>query len=334
MIKRADFGRISGGIRRQLNIRTRNQLYIFLICLAIAVFVWFLIKLSKNYSATLHCSVYYTQVPADKVLVHRSDSVIRLRVRATGFGMLSLRHRYRNLEAAIDLSQIPLKPYQNGFIASVKTNRLLQQIGAGVGLENNLERISPDTLYFRFEDRKVAKLPVVINNHIAMTFQKQYMLYDSISYTPDSVMVSGTQQQLSDLQSVSISPVELSGLSSPVELTLPLQKLPGGVFVDTDSIRLSIPVAQYTESAMMLPVEQLFADSLQQIRTFPDRVEVSFLVALHDYPSLSPQMFQAGVNLKEEQDKNSRLKVHLNRYPPYIRNVRISPAEVEYIILR
>jgi hypothetical protein len=68
------------------------------------------------------------------------------------------------------------------------------------------------------------------------------------------------------------------------------------------------------------------------MRTFPLKSHVTFLVSSTLYDEISENDFLLVIDYKEAQSGNKRCKVHIRQQPENIRNLRISPESVEYII--
>ena len=69
------------------------------------------------------------------------------------------------------------------------------------------------------------------------------------------------------------------------------------------------------------------------LKTFPGNVSVSCMVSLSNYDKISPMLFKAIVDYNSISDnKQSKLKINLVKYPSVVSNIKIYPKSVEYII--
>ena len=62
---KSDFLEFIGNARQRRSEKFRNQLYIFLVCLVLSVFIWALVRLSKDYYYSIEYSLNYTQIPGN-----------------------------------------------------------------------------------------------------------------------------------------------------------------------------------------------------------------------------------------------------------------------------
>ena len=68
------------------------------------------------------------------------------------------------------------------------------------------------------------------------------------------------------------------------------------------------------------------------IRTFPLKVNVTFLVSATLYDEINASDFLLAIDYKELSSDSKRCRIHVRQKPGNIRNLRISPETVEYII--
>ena len=71
------------------------------------------------------------------------------------------------------------------------------------------------------------------------------------------------------------------------------------------------------------------------LRTFPDKLSLTYIVALKDYKKVEPAMFVAAVNYNTTVDrKTTKLKVQITQKPKFTKITKLKPEKVEFIILQ
>ncbi|MCX6251207.1 MAG: hypothetical protein NTX61_10705 [Bacteroidetes bacterium] len=167
--------------------KVRNQFFIFVLCLVISLFLWMLVRLSKDYSYTIDYGITYTQIPENLRMVSFTDTVMTLQMKVQGFDFFTeriLKSPYRKTE--ISLKNIRLKPsgkYLTGYMTTM-------EIGKEIALQTNITHevyaALPDTLFFRFERIPLQKvttvLPQTTDNGIGQP------RFDTIIFIHDSAM--------------------------------------------------------------------------------------------------------------------------------------------------
>lgn len=274
-------------------------------------------------------------MPADKVLSQKADSVIIITIQSSGYNKL-----YRNLFKSrktvyVDMSQLKTKKNDSFFEANLLTTDLNSVIQSQLSANEKLIDIYPSAIHFRFEISFSKKVPVHLNLNIS--YQKQFGLYNRMYLIPDSINITGPLDQINNIKSISTIPVTLSDVKENQHINLPLIKEDEkyNISLDYTSVKLIIPVVQYTEANLEIPV---VIDSIPEgysIRTYPEKVNIVYQVALRDYKKMNTSMFVASINAKNAlQTGTNKLKVELSKFPPNIKVVEIDPDRVEYIFFK
>lgn len=132
--------------------KVRHQLYIFLICLIISLFLWFLVRLSKEYPSTIRYSLQYVDVPSGFSLTGFSDSTLYLNVRMQGYEYFSERYfnkKVRSLD--VNLHRIRVRASDDNVRGFLLTKNLIRAIAEQTGYNSENMTVTPDTLFFMFE---------------------------------------------------------------------------------------------------------------------------------------------------------------------------------------
>ena len=159
---RPEFIEFFENARRPKGDRFRHQLYIFLICLGISIFIWLLVRLSKDYIYTVSYHLSFTQVPESLRLVNASDSVVTLNIKVQGFDFFSeqfFRNRKRYLE--VNLHDARLKYLDNHLSGYLLSSYISREVSAQNNFPLEIYSISPDTIFFIFERKGLKRMPII-----------------------------------------------------------------------------------------------------------------------------------------------------------------------------
>ncbi|MBE0646288.1 MAG: hypothetical protein IH596_00735 [Bacteroidales bacterium] len=150
-----EFIEFIGNVRKRRSQKFRNQLYVFLMCLLVSVFLWILVKLSREYYYTINYHINYTHVPPAYKLTHVSDSALTLNLRVQGYDFFTDRFfHYTSHTYDLDLSSIKVKAKGSVYKGYLLTNPIGYEISSQSRFQNDLLSTSPDTLFFEFERRR------------------------------------------------------------------------------------------------------------------------------------------------------------------------------------
>jgi hypothetical protein len=316
-------------------IRSRKQIQVFLVCLAISTFTWFLIKLSKEYYYESAFKVIYTHVPAGKIISNHVDSALILTIRSSGYNTLYRKVFGYKQNLVIDLGDLKVKKNGNVFDANLPTTELTDLIQNQLNPQEKLTDISPHNILFRFEKAYSKKIPVRLN--LEVTYHKQYNLYDKIYIYPDSLTVTGPLKSVQAIKEIGTKPQILNDVFVSQFFIMPVAKdfSSGCLSLSKDYVKVIIPVAQYTEASVEVPVQIDSVPGNFAVKSYPEKVKIVYQVALCDYNKVKPEMFLARINAKNTLTENIRkIKVDLVHFPSFIRIIKTQPDRVEYIIIK
>lgn len=313
----------------------RYKLTVFLICLAISSFIWILIKLSGNYSSDIVIPVTYTNIPEGKILVNTVDTSLKIGVTEQGFSLAWLKYFKKSEPLKINLNNYRLRQHMHQYVSLVNTGSWAQQFSNQFDLSGKIDYILPDTMAFYFEDR-YSKV-VSVEPDIEIKFRKQYFAYDSMIISPTKVTVSGLNKNINNVESVKTVPVSYTNLNENLNKNITLKKpgLTSDIMIDPEEVNVKLHVEKFTESSIEIPINMINEPERQRVKIFPDKVTVTFLVALKDYNKVTPDMFSCNVDLSDiDFAGDNKLDVSIKSYPIHLKNVSIQPGEVDYLLLQ
>jgi len=310
----------------------RRKVYIFMICFFISTAIWCLIKLSNVYDAEIKYPIKFINIPEKKLIVNEVDSFMVIQVKTTGFNLLEYTYFKKPYLVSIDLTKLYRKTNSNNQEYYLLTSLLQYQIQQQIGKKNQLVSVKPDTLFFVFENSFSKKVPVKLN--LDLSFKKQYAIYDSIKFVPDSIIVSGSYNLLKNIEFIETEKKNINNLSANTELTLRLlNNYPKNLInFGEKTVKVILPVEKYTESSVDLPVDLVNDNNHPSIKLFPNKVSVTFLVAMKDFKFINNEEFTAVADYTKRIDNT--LKVYLLRYPSKVRITKIDPDRIEYILIK
>jgi hypothetical protein len=311
--------------------RSHPRLIVFLVCFVISVLMWLFIELMKNYTDEITYNITFSNVPQDLILTNSGDSVIRIGMNAQGFELLVAKYATKERTLNIDLSTLKIRPTEDGYTAYLPSARIMEQLGTQIRFEKEITYIKPDTLFFRFSE--IFRKLVPVKPDVSYTLNGQYDVTDSIIFKPQYITVSSIKSIIDTLSFIRTQKIRLTQLDSTVNVKVALFKGPqaGLMKFSLDSITVMLKVEQVTEAGYTVPVTIKSSD--ENVKIFPDKVEIVCRVPLSAYPHISASDFSAQVEFLPSLVNEKKLRVELVKSPEKIRIVKIIPEEVEYIII-
>jgi hypothetical protein len=276
--------------------------------------------------------IVYTDPPENMVLANDPDSVLRFRIASEGFELFILKYFTRRNPIEIKLNRLNLRKEGDNYFSNSPTAEIAGSIIHKLNLSEELVDISPKTIYFKFELLSRKRIKVV--NNITLQFKKQFQLADSIIISPDSVNIVGPDHVIKGMNWVITAPVTFENIheSKTVLVDLVSPAPDKSISIDPEKVEITIPVEKYTEGMIEVPVTQMLDKNLR-IKTFPEKVKITYTVALKDFKRVSAEMFVAAILYKPGLESD-RLPVNLVRKPNFIDVVNIEPEMVEFLVLK
>ncbi len=312
--------------------KLRNQFYVFMVCLGISILIWFLIVLSKKNMETIEFPIVYGSAPSNLVLTNSPDSLISLRLSSTGFELITLKYLTRKKPVIVDLKALRIEKEGAKHIANLSTSYIEKKLVEQYGLSKELISITPQNLYFEFASVVSKKVPIKLN--LQLGFERQFQLSDSLILSPDSVFVIGANESIDSIDFIQSEFYEVNGINNSREIIVGLVN-PGSIEdirISESETKVSLRVEKFTESTIELPITINKRDGME-VKTFPEKIKLTYLVALKDYKRINADMFIVGIDTSENLEKIKKLKVKVIQYPSFIKITKTNPQEVEFLVL-
>jgi YbbR domain-containing protein len=313
-------------------IKFDRKLLVFLFFLFLSTIFWLLNELSKNSTTTIAYPVKYTNLPKDKVLVKELPSRFELTIEAPGYTLLKYKVSNRLLPLIFDLNQYGFtimggSSSQKFFIL---TSRVRTGIARQLRSDVQILNISPDSLIFEFGEIVQKRVPVVPD--LSIELAKQYMVAGEITIDPDTIMVSGPDLIIDTIQQVFTRKEALTGVNQSTTHSINLEAIKNVTYSEK-KVTITIPVEQFTEAVLDIPIEKVHVPDSLILKTFPGTVTLTCKVSLSNYEKLTPHHFRAVVDYEAIEKKlGNKLKVSIVKAPEYVRSIRFHPVNVEFII--
>jgi hypothetical protein len=312
----------------------RGNFITFLFFVLLSAIFWFFRSLSLEYEDVILYPVRYINIPENKVITNALPDKLSLQVKANGRKILL---------SKLNLNLIPIKFDVNSFTANhatvpdslyILTNSIKDILSEELeGIE--IVKIEPDTLFFHFTSMEVKKVAVRANcsdwQHV---FSPQFMINGPVMVEPDSVIISGPGSRLQNISFILTEPLILKDLSDTVILACALEKQ-DGISYSQKKVRVIIPVDKYTQAEHFLPVVAVNLPDSLQLKTFPERIRVSYNITLSNYSRVDSIRIMPHIDYNDIlRNPTEKLRLFLVDTPDQIRAIKFSPEKVEYLLTR
>ena len=307
-----------------------HELLIFCFFLAVSFGFWLLQALNETLEREMTVRLELDNVPSDVVIIDSLPSSIGVTLHDRGLILArqSISNLFRPKRVKVDFTK-----YDTGqndaevYISSADIQRLIRR---NLVVSTKIQAIRPDTLRFSYNHGLSKSLPVKLAGTVKAS--RQYYI-QSIRVEPESVKVFAPKAILDTMHVVFSDAFALEELQEPgsYKITLHKQKL---VKYEPEQVNIIVKVGYYTDKTIQVPVIGLNFPAEKKLRTFPAQVNVTFSVESGRYNKVKSEDFVVATTYEEllQNTESSKLSLHLKTLPAGVSNVRISPAEVDYLI--
>ncbi len=261
----------------------REILVVFLIGCLIALSLWLLVNMGKEYTVTLTVPFEITDYGEDMAFTERPPDEITISVSAEGWNLLPL---YRN-PPIISLS------YERG---EIRIFDIVQDHMAAYP-DMTVQNVEPGVVAVEMEPKISKRVPVVPN--IDVRLARQYEIMSEVHVQPDSVTVSGAA---SIIDTVQHWPTEFLGFRNvryAVDQRVPLADC-DVVCTDTSEVRLFFDITEFTEGEIRIYVRVVGVPAGTEIRFNPSVITVKYHVSIEHFSRAQEMVpYEAFVNYQD-----------------------------------
>jgi len=312
----------------QTRFHIRRKVFALVVCLLFSTILWFLNDLSRVQTATVEIPVKFTGLPYDMVTVNSLPATMDATIEATGFDLL-----WSNYSGTRQTIEIPLRLEKGGvdpmrnYLFNI--NYYMPDITEALGPHYKIRRVFPDTFSIRFQKKFVKKVPVKINSDLQ--FVKEFGLSAPVIIRPDSVLISGTKENLLRVDSVFTKRVILKDIRKSYTGKAELEDL-NGITYANNLVEVYMPVEQYTEKSIVVKIIPANVPIGYELNTIPDVCSLKVSVPLSLFNKIAADQFRIIAEFPAKTTSTNRIMLKVETQPSFTRLIKLDPVSVEYKI--
>ena len=305
-----------------------KEVFIFIFFLLLSFGIWLLQSLQQDYDHRIELLLRYKNIPSEWVLLEGNPNKVSILLRDKGTTLMYYSWKASFDPVDIQVSGLPQLPERSLKVSgSVLETAISKQLISSTSIIS----IEPREIELQYDSLGSRIVPVVEN--IRINTKPGFQISDSIKISHSEVRIYGSRSVLDTLNEVRTELITLNNMSKTKELTAHLD-LPKGVKSDNTTVKLTIPVEEFTEKKIQLPVSCPDIPSDYVLRIFPSTIEVTCNVPLSQFRELTEEMLEVIIPFNEfkENQATGKIPVKLTKKPSWIINYTVAPNELEFII--
>lgn len=302
-----------------------REFLLFLFFFFVSCSLWLMLTLNKYYETEITIPLRVRKIPEDMLAVTMESDRITFKIKDRGTVLFNYKMQ----------TFLPITAEYNDFQKqsgrlTLPTSALKKQMTAQLATSSEIISTSPDSIIY-YTQESTRKYPVKIDGKITSAIQ--YEIGD-IKIEPDSVWVFGPSSATDTIDYISTEYIEKEELRDSLSFIAKLRDI-NGVKFSTDKAEISIPITPYTEKTFETEITGIGFPSSYKLKSFPSKAKITFNVNILKIDSIKPTDFKVGILYGDiHTNKSDRVRLTLLKHPEAVRNLRITPTEVEYLIER
>lgn len=296
--------------------------------LCVSILIWILITMSKEYTTSIILPIAYENIPQNLLLQKEPLKQLEVTIKASGFKIALT--KFKQKQIFLDASSLNRKKKSTYYLLTRSYKTAIQkQLSIGV----NLQQIAKDSLFLNLGSLQTKKLPIVAD--VKIDYHVGYDLSSSIQMQPDSVLVSGPENQIKNLKSIQLEPIKLSDVKEDFSREVAIVKSNNlkNVRFNIAKVTVSGKVEKFTEGSLLVDVEILNLPENITINTLVKKVEVVYVVALSNFNKIDEDSFQIKCDYKTAENNNLNYLIpKIIKKPPFLKSVKLIPSKIDFLI--
>ena len=304
---------------------------VLILCFITAFFLWVVYTLSNEYTTYFRFPMEVETNLEGHTNISRSDNTLFIRGTARGFYIIrnTWRKRIPPVQIFADrelLHEVP-ESEDEFYLLSANIDNLVND---ALSTDLELETVLSDTIRLRYPREHFKKVPVRFVSDLS--YQPQFMSFEPVRLTPDSVLVYARESYLEIIEEVKTRKITLGNLSQSVEGIARLE-IPENTRLSHAESEYRIPVLRYVEMSFQVPVTTRNVPYRRELFILPDLVTIQFRCPFREAGGITSEDFRLVVDYKDFVQKESGkiipvLETSLNT----ISHITLAPQFVDGII--
>ena len=321
-------------VRNSLLLIVNKQFLIFLFFLMLSASFWLILALNETMERELSVALHVGRVPRNVVILADVPSQVKFVVRDKGFVLANYIYGGELKPINIDFQN-----YADGKgRASVSGADLQKMVYQQLYKSSKIVAMKPDKLDLSYTFGSPKKVPVKFSGNI-IPASGYYLSH--VSYKPDSVKVYAPHPLLDSITTIYTVRQHIGNIKDTVVVNVPLRRIAGGK-CEPSAITMTLCPDILAEEKVEVPIEAINLPEDKILRTFPQKVEVHFVVGVNrlrtmpispETKQLLPRGFHVVADYTTIADRHSdKCRIMLSAVPSGVRNAKLETTEVDYII--
>ena len=303
-----------------------KQFLIFVFFLVLSGIFWLMMTLNETYEKDFAVAVRLVGEPKNTVITTPMSDTIRVTIRDKGFMLLGYATSHKLRPINLDFNTYANSETGHG---TVPVADLQKAIRLQLFSSSTISSIKADRFdfYFNYGLKKTVK--VSLDGSIVPA--KDYYLAH-VQFWPDKVTVYASRHKLDSIATIPTTYMRVVNFSDTVVKYVTLKAI-DGVKIVPSRVKMVLYPDILTEATAEVPITAINRPPGLVIRTFPQRVKVTFSVGASMYRQVKLNDFRVVVDYKDvAAHPSDKCNLYVTGKPRGVGNVQLEMNQVDYLI--
>lgn len=304
-----------------------HSFLLFLLFVVIAALFWVVMAMNDAAQINLDVKIRIDGKPDSITFINLPPEKVHLTVRDKGTSLIRSAFA-RNPEVHFNFNE-----YSSDGMFRLSASDIYSALRTRFSQGAQLSSLSVDSIKLNYTDLPPKKVPVEVESSLtpALGFVVDRNLTPSRKFVE---IYSKSRLQLDTLQRVHTKVIRKDNLSKSTNFKVTFQPIPG-VRIEPSSILVGIPVEALVSKQMKIEVHAINVPEGENISLFPAMVTVDAFVPMSRFNETWEEVeLQVDYNDIKANPSVKRLAVNIARAPKFIMDAKVTPAAVEYILVK
>ncbi len=321
------FKSVLSRIKASLQTTKWREAFTFFIFLLLAAGFWLMQSLQQEYEVEMNIPIRYRNIPSEVAFTSPLPDKVNIRIKDKGTGLINYVFWNAFMPIDINLKDLPVNKTRSTVADRKKIESDIQKQLLSTTALLYTEPTSIDAVYGKLKEKEV---PVIFNGMIET--KPGFQLVGKATLSPEKVILYANQATIDSVSNIKTEFKQLTKIDKTQSVTVKLQK-PEGSSLSEETVTLTIPIEEFTEKVLSVPVICSNLPSNYELKTFPSSVNVSANVSMSKFNDLDAFVFEIDIPFESLKDnKTGTVKLELTKQPDWVSDTAINPNTIEFIL--
>ncbi len=308
--------------------RQWKEIFIFLGFVLLSFGFWLLQSMQEEYEIDVSIPIKYKNVPVDIAFTEQAPEKITVRLKDKGSVLMN--YSFGRKFAPIEKNFKTKDQQASTGALTISTKELEAEIQKQLIATTRLIKFDPGQIKVTYGRRAHKTIPVVFDGKINL--EPGFQLSGEILINPAVVNAYATEALLDSTPQINTVYTVFKAVNKTITKTVQLQKSPN-LSLEKESVTVTIPVDEYSEKTLNIPVECTDIPPHYTVRMMPHTVKVSCNIPISRFKELTEKQFAIQIPFNVlEQNLSGIVSVELTQKPNWVSTCSLSPNKVEFVI--